>query len=223
MKKQIKQFLDMSSLPFDHWQHTQGMLSAEKEKWWGYRFFLVRLLLFFQGLARTPIWLLRLPAQTYSILREFETLHFAPFRKVVRGQGCVVDRQTWLINGENIILGDFVKVSAYSSLMAGRHSTIRIGTNTIMSTGVVIVTFNHGYASRSVPMRYQPWVDLPENSIEIGTDVWVGANVTILPGSRIGDGAIIGAGSLVRGEVPPRSVYLNTQSPVIRERKFTES
>jgi acetyltransferase-like isoleucine patch superfamily enzyme len=143
-------------------------------------------------------------------------------RQLVRGKGCVIDHQTWLINGGNIFLGDFVKVSSYSALMAGSNSTIRIGTNTIISTGVVIVSFNHGDSSRSVPIRYQPWIDLAEKSIEIGSDVWIGAHVTILPGARIGDGAIIGAGSLVKGDVAPRTVYFNPQNPIIRERKFTE-
>jgi len=222
MKKKIKQFLGTHSLPLEQWQRTRGKLPPEKEKWWHLRLFAVQVLRLIREVVLLPLWLLRLPRQLFSILHEYETLHFAPMRKVVHGLNCAIDRQTWLINGQNIMLGDFVKVSVYSALMAGHNSTIRIGSNTIISTGVVIVTFNHGTTSPEIPIRYQPWIDLPENSIEIGDDVWVGANVTILPGSRIGDGAIIGAGSLVRGDVAPRTVYFNARQPVIRERTFSE-
>ena len=39
--------------------------------------------------------------------------------------------------------------------------------------------------------------------IDIGDDVWIGANSVLLDGARIGDGAVVGAGSLVRGSLPP--------------------
>jgi acetyltransferase-like isoleucine patch superfamily enzyme len=43
--------------------------------------------------------------------------------------------------------------------------------------------------------------------IEIGNDVWVGMNVTVFSGTRVGDGAVIAAGSYLRGDVPPYSIY----------------
>jgi acetyltransferase-like isoleucine patch superfamily enzyme len=47
--------------------------------------------------------------------------------------------------------------------------------------------------------------------------VWIGAHVTILDGVRIGDGAIVGAHSLVRENVPPRTVVAGTPARIIRE------
>ena len=40
----------------------------------------------------------------------------------------------------------------------------------------------------------------------LGDDVWVGAGAYILPGSEIGDGAVVAAGSVVTGPVPPRTL-----------------
>jgi acetyltransferase-like isoleucine patch superfamily enzyme len=52
----------------------------------------------------------------------------------------------------------------------------------------------------------------------IGNDVWVGANVTILKGIRIGDGSIIGAGSVVTKDVEPYSIVVGTPAKCIKYR-----
>ena len=53
--------------------------------------------------------------------------------------------------------------------------------------------------------------------IHIGSDVWFGARVTVVPGITIGDGAIIGAGSVVTKDVPARTVVAGVPARVIRE------
>lgn len=208
IKDQIKSWLKVSDIPIDRWRVSEGLLDSSCLRAFRLRLLAHTSIRAVRSCLRIPLWLVRLPFQVMSLLHEFETLHFSPMRRIRKGAGCVIDRQTWLINGQNIELGNFVKLSAYSSLMAGNTSTISIGSNTIISTGVVVVSFNHGYSLNGIPMRYQPWIDLSENSIVIGNDVWIGANVTILPGSRVGDGAIIGAGATVRGTIPPNTVYL---------------
>lgn len=52
----------------------------------------------------------------------------------------------------------------------------------------------------------------------IGNDVWIGYGALILPGTRIGNGAIIGAGSVVRGEVPPYAIVTGNPAEVRRFR-----
>ena len=44
--------------------------------------------------------------------------------------------------------------------------------------------------------------------ISIGNNVWIGANSVILRGSSIGDGVVIGAGSVVKGSVPAKTIYI---------------
>ena len=46
----------------------------------------------------------------------------------------------------------------------------------------------------------------PEKPVSIGNDVWMGARVTILPGVKIGNGAVIGAGAVVTKDVPAGAV-----------------
>lgn len=52
----------------------------------------------------------------------------------------------------------------------------------------------------------------------IGNDVWIGENVTILPGVHIGDGAIIGSNSVVAKNIPPYSVAAGNPCQVKRKR-----
>jgi len=59
-----------------------------------------------------------------------------------------------------------------------------------------------------------------EGSVDIGEDVWIGANVVILPGSRIGSGCVIGAGAVVKGELPADQVaFVQNGSLVCRNRR----
>lgn len=61
--------------------------------------------------------------------------------------------------------------------------------------------------------------DVERSAIEIGSDVWIGSNVTILPGcTRIGFGAVIGAGSVVTKDIPDFAVAVGNPARVIRLR-----
>ncbi|AKU98110.1 Chloramphenicol acetyltransferase [Labilithrix luteola] len=54
------------------------------------------------------------------------------------------------------------------------------------------------------------------SAIEIGHDVWLGGRVTLLPGARIGDGAVISAGSVVSGHIPANAVASGIPARVLR-------
>lgn len=60
-----------------------------------------------------------------------------------------------------------------------------------------------------------------DKDIIIGNDVWIGMNAIILKGVHIGDGCVIGAGSIITKDVPPYSIVTNTIKLCIRPR-FTE-
>ncbi len=218
MKPVFFEKFKFSEIRKDLWQASVGGLSKQEIAWLKKRqlvYFLYRLT---RSVVLLPVTTIRYAISLIQLLDEFERLHFSPLRQVRRGKDCVIDKQTWIINGQNIVLGNFVKISAFSSIMAGYVSTIRIGTNTIIGPGVVIVSFNHGTKMNGTPIRYQEWGDLAENSIFIGKDVWIGANVTVLPGTIIGDGAIIGAGTIVKGVISSGTIahYKNGKLKIIK-------
>ena len=67
------------------------------------------------------------------------------------------------------------------------------------------------------PFPESPEWEFPTNPIVIGNDVWLGAGVTILKGSNIGDGCIVAAGAVVlRGHYPERSLIAGNPATVVK-------
>jgi acetyltransferase-like isoleucine patch superfamily enzyme len=204
-------------LRVDNWRAESGMLDAAQLADLRYRqriFFWWALL---KSAIRFPGTVVRVVTNAVLFAVDLDRLHAAPRRKMRMGHGCLVDRDTWLVNGANIELGNHVKVSTYSALIAGFEAKIRIGSYTLVGPGVFIVAANHGIAMTGVPIRDQPWQEKP---VVIGDDVWLGANAVVLPGTSIGSGAVIGAGTVVSGDIPAGAiVYQERGSLVMRQRR----
>jgi len=115
--------------------------------------------------------------------------------------------------GEGITMGANSAVSAYSYL--GSSGPITIGENVIMGQHVCFHPENHNFERTDIPIKYQGTTRV---GITIEDDVWVGSDVTFLDGAYVGRGAIIGAGSLVRGVIPPNSIAVGVPARVIRSR-----
>lgn len=77
---------------------------------------------------------------------------------------------------------------------------ITIGTHCVFGNNLVIVDHDHDF-------RHRSGTDFLSGPVEIGNEVWVGANVTILRNTIIEDRAVIAAGSVVKGRVPAGTVY----------------
>ncbi len=84
---------------------------------------------------------------------------------------------------------------------------IRIGRDSLIAEMVVIRDQNHRFDDTSKPIREQGFSVAP---VIIGENVWLGAKSTILAGSVVGDGAVVGAHSLVSGVVPSCSLAVGT-------------
>jgi acetyltransferase-like isoleucine patch superfamily enzyme len=96
-------------------------------------------------------------------------------------------------------------VSARSSVRLGDR--VRVGPYSIISdTDVPMPGLDAAHAAALGPAA----------PIEIGNDVWLGGRVTVLGGSRIGEWSVIGAGSVVDGDIPPRVIAAGNPARVIR-------
>ena len=95
-------------------------------------------------------------------------------------------------------------------------SHVTIGNDVMMGPDCMIFTANHSMQRRDIPMRLQGH-EKPR-PVTIGNDVWIGGRVIILPGVHIGDGAVIGAGSVVTKDVPPFAIVGGNPAKVIKER-----
>lgn len=89
---------------------------------------------------------------------------------------------------------------------------IFIGEHTMIGPNVTLVTTGH-------PIRPDLRERIAQFSepIHIGRNVWIGANVTVLPGVTIGDNSVIGACSLVTRDIPANTVAVGTPCRVLRE------
>lgn len=97
--------------------------------------------------------------------------------------------------GRNSHLGPFCYVNAY-------YGEVHIGEDVAIGPGTKIIAYsNHYQAGKKVTNE-----KIIKN-IFIGNNVFIGANCTILPGTTIHDNVIVGAGSIVKGELDTNSVY----------------
>lgn len=110
--------------------------------------------------------------------------------------------------GKNIHIGDHVFINAGCSFQD--QGGITIGNECLIGHHTVIATLNH----EEQPERRN---DLHPAPVVIGNKVWIGANTTILPGVRIGDGAIVAAGAVVTKDVLPNTVVGGVPARVIKQ------
>lgn len=101
-------------------------------------------------------------------------------------------------------------------LNAQLESNITIGCDVMMGPDVKMFVRNHNFSRTDIPMNQQG--DSDPKPIVISDDVWIGANVIILPGVTVGKGSIIGAGAVVTKNVPEYSVVGGNPATVIKSR-----
>lgn len=116
--------------------------------------------------------------------------------------------------GGKIVIGKNVGVNPYC-IIYGPGGTI-IGDNVMIATSCVIISSNHNFDRVDIPMTSQ---GVTSKGIRIGNDVWLGARVVVLDGVEIGEGSIIGAGSVVSKSIPPYSIAVGVPAKVIKQRK----
>jgi maltose O-acetyltransferase len=128
------------------------------------------------------------------------------------GEGCFyLDLIIWL-NGDHIELGSGVGFN-YGCYVNG-YGCLRIGDRTIVGPYAMIHTANHETASGR-PIVEQGWAERP---VEIGADCWIGMGVCILPGAQLGKGCVVGAGSVVVGELEANCIAVGNPARPTRSR-----
>lgn len=119
---------------------------------------------------------------------------------MLRACGCRVGQDVYV--GEDLIIVDEPQ----------DWGMITIGDRVAISPRVTLVVSSRPNASRIAP--YVPVVHAP---IVIGSDAWLGTGVVVLPGIAIGEGAVVGANSVVTRNVTPYTIVSGSPARVMRE------
>lgn len=142
-----------------------------------------------------------------------EGLNFGDYVTISRG---VMIRSSSYYGGDygiGLTIGEHSSIGPYGYV--GCSGRVTIGKNVMFGPKCSLFAENHVFSNKQSSIKSQ---GVQQQGITIEDDCWIGSNVIILDGVRIGKGSVIGAGTLVTKDVPAGSVVTDKRERVIRER-----
>ena len=140
------------------------------------------------------------------------------YTRLIRGQvatagpGLRVNGRSAVYGGHSVSLGSNVHFNGMTILGSGG---VTIGDNFHSGRECTIYSVNHRWeGATALPYDGEPVL----RPVAIGDNVWLGDHVLVLPGSRIGEGAIIGAGAVVAGTVEDLAVAVGVPARAVKYR-----
>ncbi len=126
------------------------------------------------------------------------------------GNNCIVEQPFHCDYGINISSGDNLFIN-YNCVILDCNK-VTFGNNVFIAPNCGFYTAGHpiDYKTRNTNIEYAKPINIQDN-------VWLGANVCVLPGVTIGNGCVIGAGSVVKNDIPPNSLAYGNPCVVIKK------
>ncbi len=150
------------------------------------------------------------------LMTKINHIHFRHIHKSAR-----IGHTVRVYNPENLIMEENTNIDGNAVIMNTRAKLI-LKKNSGAAVGLTVITGNHmsivGKNLKQVTDKDKDEFDLNremDKDIIVEEDVWIAANVTLLSGSHLGRGCIIGAGSVVRDNIPPYSVVLGNPCKIV--------
>ncbi|MGH3631018.1 MAG: acyltransferase, partial [Sciscionella sp.] len=110
--------------------------------------------------------------------------------------------------GDKVVFGKDNTINCYLD--------VELGDAALVADWVYICDFDHVIADIHQPIKDQGIAKAP---VRIGPGTWVGTKVSVLKGTRIGRGAVLGAHAVVRGEIPDYAIAVGIPARVVRDRR----
>lgn len=129
-----------------------------------------------------------------EVFNENSKVNIGKFVFIRKNVSLRIDFNGVLNLGDNVFINDNCNINCVNK--------ISIGKNTKIAPNVCINDHDHNYKSKTGD-------HLIRGEVTIGENVWIGSNVVILRDTKIGDNAVIAAGSVVKGDVPSNTLFLN--------------
>ncbi len=163
--------------------------------------------------------LARLHARWHRVLRPMRRAYYT---RLVRGQvasagpGLRVSGRSVVYGGGAVTLGSNVHLNGMTIQGSGG---VTIGDNFHAGRDCTVYSVNHRWEGATA-LPYD--TEIVKKPVVIGDNVWLGEHVLVMPGSRIGDGAIIGAGAVVAGTVDDLAVVVGVPARAVKYRDRDE-
>jgi len=126
------------------------------------------------------------------------------------GKSLSVQFPVTIVNPHMIEMGDNVSIAAYVHMWG--KGGIHIGNRVMIGSHTAIASLTHDYSKEIM------FDTLTEKDVFIEDDVWIGTHCIILPGIRIGKGAVVGAGTVVTKNVPPNTIFSGVPGQIRKQR-----
>jgi acetyltransferase-like isoleucine patch superfamily enzyme len=127
-------------------------------------------------------------------------------------------------HGGEITIGDYCYIGEQSNIWSALH--IEIGNRVLIAHNVNIFDnlthpinpkARHEQFKQIITGGHPEHIDLSESAVVLSNDVWIGCMSLVLKGVTIGEGAIVGAGSVVTKDVPPFTIVTGNPARIVRE------
>ena len=169
-----------------------------------------------------PRWYIRLLAPLYQERGRGSKIYWSvrmdtpPYRLFSLGQNSVVESYSCINNAVgDVIIGDHTRIGIHNTIIG----PVTIGSHVNLAQGITVTALNHNFSDTTKRIDEQ---GISTNPVTIEDDVWIGARVIVLGGVHIGNGSVIGAGSVVTKDVEPYSIVAGNPAKLIRKRTETE-
>jgi galactoside O-acetyltransferase len=141
------------------------------------------------------------------------------FRNIELGNNISFNKNSYLYSddGGTITIRDNCSFNS-NTMINATPGKILIGEGCAIGPNTVLRASNHTYHRKDIPIKKQAQI---YGEIILEKDVWVGANCVILTNTKIGQGAVVGAGSVVTKDVIPYSVVAGVPAKIIKMREDT--
>jgi|TARA_R110002153_G_scaffold273342_1_gene444028 dTDP-4-amino-4,6-dideoxy-D-glucose acyltransferase len=118
------------------------------------------------------------------------------------------------------IIGDYVHIAPYVCVIGGANSKLIMGKFSGIAAGSKIICgsddFTKGMMNPQIPLKYK---ETKFTTVTIEDFACVGVNCVIMPGVTLGEGSVIGAGSIVTKSTDPWTVYMGSPAKAVKKRK----
>jgi virginiamycin A acetyltransferase len=143
---------------------------------------------------------------------------------VAVGEGSLIENAC-LSGMGRIIVGNYSTINGPNTDLYSLHNPIRIGNFCSIARNVSMQEYDHimNRCTSYFILNHvfgEDWKKetVSKGPIDIGSDVWIGTQTVIVSGSKIGHGAVIGANSVINGEIPPYAIAAGSPAKVIKYR-----